>query len=93
MKYKFGGLLPLEPLRLMRLDKEKEQELRGCYDHHTLPESMRGMNDCAVFRSTVEVPRNDEQVCKAFERAMNACLDRLPSAFYHEMNKLSEEPQ
>ncbi len=77
MRYTFGATLILDPVRLRRLDREREaEEYRNQYNHHYDP--FRDMGDMMSLRVEVESPRNltdEEQI--AFEKAFNRALSHF----------------
>jgi len=76
MKYTFGAKVIIAPIRLQRLEQEKQQEKSLCYTHQANP--FREMDDEMTILAEVESPKGmSNQQQQAFERAMNRSLRQL----------------
>lgn len=90
MRFHFGGPLPLRPMQLQRLKRERDAENGLDFRHHINP--VRELNDVAFIRSTIEAPRGmTEKKLEAFQSAFNEALNYFHLRFAQEIQKLAEE--
>ena len=90
MKYFFGARFVVEPIRIQRLERERQAERSGSYQHHVNP--MRQVYDEMSLRAEIETPcglTDDQQ--KAVERALDRMLEKLRRYIAEEFEMLDSD--
>lgn len=88
--YKFCVVVVVEPVRMQRIEREKQAESQFDCHHHTDP--FRRMFDAMRIEANVSAPKGmTPQQTQAFERAMNRTLRHFRHYIAEEFDAISCE--